>query len=460
MKSMMTRKMKHSGYSAVLSVIVVAAVIMINMIAGQMPEGLKSIDVSGTDFYEISDTTMEVLAGLDQDIKLYIVSDPDRVDSRIETLVNRYGQLSTYIKVEAIDTVLNPAWLGNNDAQDQSLFFTSETTGKKVTVPFADILKFDEMSFYYYGQYRETEFDGEGQITSAIAAVSSNVSNNIYEITGHGEERLSGSVSDMMSKSSLTLKSVNLLTGGGIPEDTDLLICNAPVTDFADDEKTMILDYMSQGGRMVLLTGPSEKERPNLKAVMEAYGLKLEDGFVADLKQNYMRNPYAVFPTLDTDSRIMAGIDSKTTVLIMQGTAMSQSDELPEGVTVEPFMTTSDNGVLVNGETQRDGMYLLGARSVKELEETSAVLTVITAPSLISEQINSQFTNLSNLNIFMNVLTADFEDVTNISIPAKSLEITYNTFQNAGVYGMVFIFVIPIIVLVSGLMIWTRRRKL
>ena len=94
------------------------------------------------------------------------------------------------------------------------------------------------------------------------------------------------------------------------------------------------------------------------------------------------------------------------------------------------------------------------------LDSGSSVLTVITTPSLISEQITSQFTNLSNLNVFMNVVTADFEDVTNISIPAKSLEVTYNTFPNAGVYGMVFIFLIPIVVLVTGLLVWTKRRKL
>ena len=67
---------------------------------------------------------------------------------------------------------------------------------------------------------------------------------------------------------------------------------------------------------------------------------------------------------------------------------------------------------------------------------------------------------MSNLNVFMNVVTADFEDVTNISIPAKSLEVTYNTIQNAGLYGMVFIFLIPVVVLVAGLLVWTKRRKL
>ncbi|WP_242830814.1 Gldg family protein [Hungatella hathewayi] len=457
---MMTRKVKHGGYSAVLSVIVVAAVIIINMIAGQMPQHLKSIDVSGTDLYEISDTTKEVLAGLEQDITIYVVGNPDRVDDRVRTMVGKYQQLSGHIQVEEIDTVLHPSWVSSNDAEDNSLLITCEATGKHVTVPFTDIVQFDQMSYYYYGQYRETEFDGEGQITSAIASASSDVVKTVYEINGHGEGSLSDSVREMLDKSGLTLASINLLTDDGIPEDADLVICNGPVTDFADDEKSMILDYLNQGGHMVLLAGVSENERPNLEEVMETYGLVLEDGYVADMSQNYQRNPYAIFPTMDNSSEIMTGIDSKTAALVIEGTAMSQMEELPENVEIETFMSTSADGVLVTEDSQTEGTWMLGARAVKMLDSGSSVLTVITTPSLISEQITSQFTNLSNLNVFMNVVTADFEDVTNISIPAKSLEVTYNTFPNAGVYGMVFIFLIPIVVLVTGLLVWTKRRKL
>lgn len=460
MKPMMTRKVKHGGYSAVLSVIVVAAVIIINMIAGQMPQHLKSIDVSGTDLYEISDTTKEVLAGLEQDITIYVVGNPDRVDDRVRTMVGKYQQLSGHIQVEEIDTVLHPSWVSSNDAEDNSLLITCEATGKHVTVPFTDIVQFDQMSYYYYGQYRETEFDGEGQITSAIASASSDVVKTVYEINGHGEGSLSDSVREMLDKSGLTLASINLLTDDGIPEDADLVICNGPVTDFADNEKSMILDYLNQGGHMVLLAGVSENERPNLEEVMETYGLVLEDGYVADMSQNYQRNPYAIFPTMDNSSEIMTGIDSKTAALVIEGTAMSQMEELPENVEIETFMSTSADGVLVTEDSQTEGTWMLGARAVKMLDSGSSVLTVITTPSLISEQITSQFTNLSNLNVFMNVVTADFEDVTNISIPAKSLEVTYNTFPNAGVYGMVFIFLIPIVVLVTGLLVWTKRRKL
>ena len=60
----------------------------------------------------------------------------------------------------------------------------------------------------------------------------------------------------------------------------------------------------------------------------------------------------------------------------------------------------------------------------------------------------------------MNAVTANFEDVTNVAIPSKSLEVTYNTVTHGGMWGIVFILVIPVITVAAGLMVWLKRRRL
>lgn len=60
----------------------------------------------------------------------------------------------------------------------------------------------------------------------------------------------------------------------------------------------------------------------------------------------------------------------------------------------------------------------------------------------------------------MNTLTGGFEDVSNISIDAKSLETTYNTVTNAGLWSLLFLVALPIAVLIFGFVRWFRRRKL
>lgn len=82
----------------------------------------------------------------------------------------------------------------------------------------SDIIKYDQMSYYYYGQAKETEFDGEGQLTSAVSYVTNDVQKNIYVTEGHGEAALGTLTSDMLEKSGLTVNTINLLTGGGIDQ--------------------------------------------------------------------------------------------------------------------------------------------------------------------------------------------------------------------------------------------------
>ena len=50
--------------------------------------------------------------------------------------------------------------------------------------------------------------------------------------------------------------------------------------------------------------------------------------------------------------------------------------------------------------------------------------------------------------------------ITTLSIPSKSLDITYNMVTSAGLWSALFIIVIPVIFLIAGFVIWLKRRKL
>ena len=129
----------------------------------------------------------------------------------------------------------------------------------------------------------------------------------------------------------------------------------------------------------------------------------------------------------------------------------------------------------VTEDSQTEGTYSLGAvatqtlsaedtaeegtsgDSEEELEEGR--LTVVAADSLIDPQITDAFSTLENLDLFMNTISANFDDVQNVAIEAKSLQVTYNTMQHAGVISLFLIIGIPLIILVFGFVQWWKRRK-
>ena len=65
-------------------------------------------------------------------------------------------------------------------------------------------------------------------------------------------------------------------------------------------------------------------------------------------------------------------------------------------------------------------------------------------------------------DIFMNAVTENFENVYNIAIQPKTLEVSFNIIPNTAyvVWSIVFIGVIPMAVMIFGFVFWLRRRKL
>lgn len=450
---------KHGSYSIMISVIVIAIVIVANMILNQLPAGVRNIDMTSTKIYDIGDTSKEVIGKLDKDVKIHIIAEEKNIDTRISRFIEKYADMSDHISVETIDPVLHPSVLEKYDVSENSIVVSCDETGKTTSFTFSDVIVFDQMSYYYYGQYKESEFDGEGQLTSAIDYVINDTTKKIYTTEGHGESSLSATVTELITKQNFETASVNLLSDGGIPKDCDLLIINAPTSDLADDEKEMLTEYMDGGGHVMILLGMTEDELPNLEAFMKIYGMTVLPGYAADTARCYQNNPLAVFLEM-TGSDYTEGISDDTLALILNSKAMTLGEPEKDTITNESMMSTSDSGLLLTEESQEEGTYVLGAVAEDAIDDdTTAKLIVLGTSTLIDDTITKSFTNLSNLTFFMNAVTSYFDDVSNISIEAKSLEVASNTIPAAGTYAVLFIGIIPVAVLVCGFVLWLKRRK-
>lgn len=466
---------KNGSYSVGLIVLVIAIVIVINMIAGQLPESIRNIDISDNRIYEISDTSREILKDLDQDVTFTVFAEKSSTDDMIKTFLDKYTSLSDKISVEWVDPVLHPSELTENNVSEDTILVSCKETGKTTTVAFSDILVTDEYSYYTTGTSSATEFDGEGQLTGAVNYVTSDSQKKIYYTTGHGESSFSSSVTDLLDKSNMIEEELNLIMTGEIPEDCDLLFMYSPVTDITEDEQALLKDYIAHGGK-VYITLPSEKkeETPNLDALLTSYGMTPADGYIADMSRNYQGNYYYIFPQISAYDEMAEGLSSNM-VLLINAHGLTITDPETDTITVSSFMDTSDQGYAVTEDSQTEGTYSLGAVATQTLsaedtaeEDTSGDseeeleegrLTVVAADSLIDPQITDAFSTLENLDLFMNTISANFDDVQNVAIEAKSLQVTYNTMQHAGVISLFLIIGIPLIILVFGFVQWWKRRK-
>lgn len=463
----MTRKFKKGSYMALFTIVVIAAVIIANLIIGKLPGKYRKLDLSTNQILTLEDTTKGILSKLDKDVVIHVVANPDTVDDRIKSFVNLYADQSPHIKVEMDDPVLHPDILNKLEAKPNQVLVSCEQTGKKTTIPFTDIIQIDQMAYYQYQQIRETAFDGEGQITSAINYVTNDSQTTVYTLTGHQETPLSATVKDAMKKSNMSVSDLNLMTEGTIPQNCNLLMINNPQKDISNDEKTALTDYLKNGGHLMLLSGTTKDALANLDSLCSQYGMDIKNGFVADSapQHYYNNNPFYVIPEYDFSSDILTGVDSDQAALAVQPSGMTIQDKLRDGLTVTPFLNTSGSGVFVDPATQAQtkGTYVLGATAVETVndeKDTASVFTIITAPALIDDSILKSFPNISNLTLFMNAVSYKMPGVTTLSIPSKSLNITQNMITSGGLWSALFIIVIPVVFLLAGFLVWMKRRKL
>ena len=291
-KTFQNRTSRNGSYSVGLIALVVGIVVVINLIAAQLPENIRKIDISDNKIYEISKTSKKILEKLDHKVTFKVFAEKDSADERIRTFLKKYAALSDQIKVEWVDPVLHPSALKDNNVEANTILISCKDTGKTTTVAFDKIIVVDEYSYYTTGSATESEFDGEGQLTSAIHYVTSDTQKKMYYTTGHGESTFSSSVSELLDKNNMSEEEVNLLMAGKVPDDCDLLFLYGPVKDITEEESTMLADYMSKGGKVFLILGDAKEDTPNLKKFLAEYGMEQADGYIADMQRCYQGNYY------------------------------------------------------------------------------------------------------------------------------------------------------------------------
>ncbi|MFI3213743.1 MAG: Gldg family protein [Eubacteriales bacterium] len=458
-----------NSYSTVTIAVVLAIVIVINLMLQQVAGTSLQFDVSDTNIYDISDISVQLVDSLDSEITFTAIGQKEYIDDIIVNFIDKYASLSDKITVEWIDPILHPTAVDTYNASSNTLVVTCAATGKSVNVLFSDILYTDEYSYYMTGT-AETEFDGDGLITSAISQAISTREYKVYNVTGHGESSFGATISDLMTKNSVVVEELNLLTTEVIPEDCELLTIYAPQTDITTDEKDVLLNYMAAGGDVILMLSETDQETPNLEAVINEYGLMTEDGYIADMERAYQGNGYYIIPEISVYGDMANDITSNS-ALIIYTKGFSEIELDRDTVSLSKFMTTSTNGIAVSDAGEVNGQFILGAVATETISEATEAedgtttdevetrFTIYGSANIIDESIISTFVSLDNATLFMNSVMANFDGATNISIESKVITEQYNVVDDASLYNALFIVIVPVLVLTGGFMVWFRRRK-
>lgn len=453
-----------------ISAVVIAIVIIFSLFLRQLPSNILEYDISSNKLYEVSDVSREFIGQLQDDIEITVIQDATQRDERLIKFLDRYEKLSDKLKITYVDPIENPSVLDTMETSADTVVVQDMNNGRRNIINIngfdtyeESIFGYDYMYYNYYQTYKLNSFDADGQITSAINAVINERTQMIYYLTGHGESDMNATVEASIYKVGYKTQTVNLLKDGGMPDDCDLLIINVPTSDLADDEYNMIIDYMNGGGKALLVI--DDNKLANFATLMADFGLKINDGMLGD-KSNYYTSYFQTFgyycisPNLSSDSSITKSIKQAAMLIYPRG--MTRITANHKNVSVETFMNTSSQGICYYDDNNKlEGAFIIGAVATETLPTgNKARMTIISAQYIADKDLTSTTTNMSNLDILLNSVVANFDDVSStMNIPSKSVQLTTNNSVNTPLWNALFIAVIPLAFLAVGFVTWNTRRK-
>lgn len=452
-----SRRSKFGTYAVTYTVLVVAVLAAVNWLANQRN---KSIDLTSNKRFSLSDQTIKIVSGLKQNVTVSYFDETSRF-SQAKDLLDRYDNLSSKLSVEYVDPVKKPQLARQYGVRTMgtTLVRTSAKT-------------------------QEARSLSEEEVTSALIRVLKEGQKTACFVAGAGEHSLDESgpngysgAKDLVEKNNYKTQTVNLLEKPEIPTDCNIVIVAGPRVDYPQPVVDVLKKFVEGGGNALIMLDPpidSGKDRVAENAALSKF---VEDLGVTPNKDQVLDTSgigglYGLGPEVALASRY----ETHPIVRDMKGTATAFA--IARSLTVagskdkasaEKIISSSPNSFATTQLTgkerkidiskgKQDSFVLAAAGTYRTGQPNHEGRFVIVGSSDWAANYVLRFAG--NRDLFVNMLNWLSNDEDLISIRPKDPE-DRRIQMTRGQMSMLRItaqFLLPLLVIVAGIMVWLRRR--
>ena len=481
MKKHRTGKWKYGSVSALMIVMVLAALAVLNVgvYALEKKKGWR-IDLSFNGIVSQSAETKAVLERLEDPIEIWALFRKGDEDAPLMELLDRYAASSDRITWKQADPAMNPALLkrfstdsvapGEND-----LIVHCEKTGRFRVLGPGDYVSVG--MDIETGEYTYTGWTYERSITGAIAYVTRERIPRAVILQGHGEmnsETLKH-FQGLLEANQYEVVYQDLTDVSYKPNPEDLLIFFSPVRDLTGPEQARLTEFASMGGSFLFAcdyTDPLEN-MPNYTALLRSYGfLPLEGIIVADAAQEstyYDGNLVWLLPEMcSTDVTIDLITAGANHLLLLGARGFEEPEEGDRNLTVAPVLRSRETSYrkvlgtqtvsLERTEEDEQGPFPLAleARRVTTEGYVSRAFVIGCSAALADDQVYAMTDSQQmTIRVMEFLLRTDASDLQ--IAPKEALRPALGT--GSVTPGSVLLVALPMAVLLAALLILRRRYR-
>lgn len=458
----------------ILVAIVIAIYIGINILLEKVV--LPEIDCSENKIYSLSQESKDKLGNIENDINITLINYSNYIS--VIKFAERYKELNSHIKIEKVDDLSARADLMQKyslNPTDNLIIIKSGENEKT--------LRDSDLYTYDYTTYDQIDITEEA-ITNAIMDVITVEKPKIYFMSNHTmyNTQYFTTIMEAMRKEANEVETIDILANGGIPEDCDTLVISTLKEDLTEQEKDKIIAYIKNGGELLLLTGPNinNVNLTNFQKVLDEYGITIEKGVVFEGSSANMVSGYPDFVIEETGSTSLTqNLNMTMSLCLVDAAKITFNEEKLEELKVEHevLATTTEKAFVRTNLTQtsptrtaedgEQGACTVAAVATKTIEEGKTSKLIIYANELFAMDMQVQINGYTmstidlynNKDLILNSVAYLNERENTMTIRKNYDTVKYTVTEQQNIIIMTIIFVLPVIIIVAGIIVWQARRR-
>jgi ABC-type uncharacterized transport system involved in gliding motility auxiliary subunit len=269
------RTVRYGANAALYAVVFLGFVLVLNWFAYKHD---KRWDLTENSVFSLSVQSSGVLASLKKPLKIVAfkgISQDDEVS--LKELLDLYKSGSNLVETKLIDARTKPHLLETYEMKQGNVIYLEYGQGETKSVS------------------RINEASEQG-VTNAVIKLTRGESKKIYYVQGHEEPDLESDAAqgvknfaDSIKDEHLTVSGIILAEKNSIPEDAAAVILCSPKRPLLPEEKDMLIKYAEQGGRLLLFTDPGTTS--DVKDIAAHFKIEIGNNVVLDQVQRLFAGP-------------------------------------------------------------------------------------------------------------------------------------------------------------------------
>lgn len=489
-------KFRHGSISTAFTAGFIVVVVLVNILVGILGQRFPSVnlDLTKTGSNSLSAEGLKVVDKVDLPTNIYICATQQQVQgdqlysdqgiqySRVGSLLAKIAERNSKITVQYVDLDKNPTFAAEYKNDSITAGDVVVKTDKRYRVlAYTDLFNIQYSSDYTSSQVYSNV---EGSLVSALNAVISDKLPTVAFDTGHSEKQDMSAFQKLLDNNSFETKEFNLLTDQ-VPDNTQMIVLGEPTNDYTNDEIKKLSDFLGSktlaGDRSLMVTfAPSQAEMPKLATFLEEWGFQVPASVIVESDQSkyISSNPADILSDIQSGLQLKPSGDGSSPdygyFVTPQSSPVKLLFETKGDKTTYSLAKSSDSCYLVDSSTkstdnlpkQASNTVALSQEKVKNGDKDyNASVIAVGSSSLFTDGIinSSAFGNGTYMVDLSKYATGTSDSSSEVQITAKPLNATditataqVSTFLGLGV----FMFLIPLIIVILGIWVYHKRRHL